>query len=303
MYPELLKLGPLTVHSYGLMLGIAFIVASWLLNKEFKRRDMDINIATTVTLLAIVFGIAGSKLFHLAANPGDLKNDFFGAVFSPAGLTFHGGLLTAMLAIYIYLRKKGIPFLVVADSTAPGLAIAYGIGRIGCHLAGDGDYGIPTTLPWGTDYSNGVVKPSLMFQGSDIAAGYPNGIVPDNTPLHPTPVYEFLIMVLVFWLLWKIRKREMPDGLLFSYYLILAGTERLLIEFIRLNPRLLLGLSEAQLIALALITAGSAGAYYYTKINNHKPRFVAPPELRYKEENSASDKTGSGKKKTAGGNR
>lgn len=297
MYPELIKIGPLTVHSYGLMLGIAFIAASWLLNKEFKRRDIDLNIATTITLLAIVFGIAGSKLFHLASNPGDLKNDFIGAVFSPGGLTFHGGLLTAMLAIYIYLKKKGLPFLVVADATAPGLAIAYGIGRIGCHLAGDGDYGIPTSLPWGTDYSNGVVKPSLMFQGSDIAATFPNGIVPDNTPLHPTPIYEFLTMMLVFWLLWQIRKKEMPDGLLFSYYLVMAGTERLLVEFIRLNPRLLLGLSEAQLIALGLITAGTAGIYYYTKVNQQKPRFVVPQELRYKEEIVASDATGSVKKK------
>ncbi len=298
MYPELLKLGPLTVHSYGLMLGIAFIIASWLLNKEFKRRDLDINIATTITLFAIVFGIAGSKLFHLFANPEDLKYDFWGAVFSPGGLTFHGGLLTAMLAIYIYLRKKSIPFLVVADAAAPSLALAYGIGRIGCHLAGDGDYGIPTSLPWGTDYSNGVVKPSLMFQGSDIAAGFPNGIVPDDTPLHPTPIYEFLVMLLVFWFLWRIRKKDMPDGLLFSYYLLLAGTERLLVEFIRLNPRILFGLSEAQLIAIGLMTAGTAGIYYYTKLNSSKPRFAAPPELRYKEEEEKSDKKSSSKKKS-----
>ena len=151
MYPELFKIGPFTVYSYGLMLGIAFIVASYILTKECERRKLNPNLATEITLLAIVFGIIGSKLFHLFENWNAFLQDPVGMAFSPGGLTFYGGLILATLAIWLYVRRKKIPFLVVADATSPSLILAYGIGRIGCHLAGDGDYGIPTSLPWGTD--------------------------------------------------------------------------------------------------------------------------------------------------------
>ncbi len=284
MYPEIVSFGPLTVHSYGLMLGISFIVASWMLSKEFERKGVDTSLATEVTLLAIVFGVLGSKLFHLFSNPGEFKSDPIGAIFSPGGLVFHGGLLLAMLAIYIRLRQKKIPFLFVADSVAPALALAYGIGRIGCHLAGDGDYGLPTSLPWGTNYEHGIVKPSLMFLGSEVAKAYPGGLVPDNTPLHPTPMYEFFAMVILTGILWKLRTKDWPIGKLFSIYLVGAGLERFLVEFIRLNPRLFLGLSEAQLVALGLFSAGAWGVYYYTFQNPDKPRFVVPESLKPKKE-------------------
>jgi phosphatidylglycerol:prolipoprotein diacylglycerol transferase len=276
MYPELFKIGPLTVYSFGLMLGISFIVASYILTKEFERKKLSSNLATEITLLAIIFGIIGSKLFSIFENWEEFVNDPAGVAFNPGGLTFYGGLILSIVAIWIYAKRKKIPFLVIADLTAPSLALAYGIGRIGCHLAGDGDYGIPTDLPWGTDYSNGTVPPSVMFRGSEIAEQYPGGIVPDNTPLHPTPVYEFLIMLLIFFILWKLRKKEWPDGKLFLVYLVLAGLERLSIEFIRLNPRLLFGLTEAQLISIGMILIGAGGIIYYNRQKNFN-KFVPPP--------------------------
>ncbi len=275
MYPELFKIGPFTVYSYGLMLGIAFIVASYVLTKEFERRKLNPNLATEITLLAIVFGIIGSKLFHLFENWDAFLNDPVGMAFSPGGLTFYGGLILATLAIWIYVRRKKIPFLVIADATSPSLILAYGIGRIGCHLAGDGDYGIPTNLPWGTDYSNGTVPPSVMFRGTDIAKHFPNGIVPDNTPLHPTPIYEFIAAIIIFAILWKLRKKGWVDGKIFMAYLVFAGVERFLVEIIRLNPRLMFGLSEAQLISIVMIVIGSLGFIYLTKRN--KPIFEPPP--------------------------
>ncbi len=275
MYPELFKIGPFTVYSYGLMLGIAFIIASYILTKEFERRKLNPNLATEITLLAIVFGIIGSKLFHLFENWNAFLQDPVGMAFSPGGLTFYGGLILATLAIWIYARRKKIPFPVIADATSPSLILAYGIGRIGCHLAGDGDYGIPTSLPWGTDYSNGTVPPSVMFRGTDIAKHFPNGIVPDNTPLHPTPIYEFLAAVLIFYVLWWLRKKDWSDGKLFMIYLVFAGIERFLVEIIRLNPRLLYGLSEAQLISIVMIVVGSLGFIYLTKRN--KPKFIPQP--------------------------
>ncbi len=186
-----------------------------------------------------------------------------GWLFLPEDLLFTAVLILATIAIIVWVKRKNIPFLYVADGTSPSLALAYGIGRIGCHLAGDGDYGFPTNLPWGTNYQNGTVPPSVMFRGSEIAKNYPNGIVPDNTPLHPTPLYEFFIMLMIFWILWKLRKKDWADGRLFMLYLIFAGIERFFIEFIRLNPKLMFGLSEAQLISVIMIIIGSVGFYYY----------------------------------------
>lgn len=265
MYPELLKLGPLTVYSYGFMLAVSFIVSSYLLTKEVERKGLEANIASEVTLLAIIFGIAGSKLFNLFENWSDFLADPFGMIFSAGGLTFYGGLILAIIAIAVFLKRKKIPFLYIADAASPSLALAYGIGRIGCHLAGDGDYGLPTSLPWGTNYQNGIVKPSQMFYGSDIAKNFPNGIIPDNTPLHPTPIYEFLVGLIIFFILWQLRKKNYHNGILFMIYLIFSGFARFFVEFIRLNPLLVFGLSEAQVISLALIVVGILGIFFINK--------------------------------------
>ena len=266
MCPKLLQIGPFPIYGYGLMLAIGFISASYLLTLEFKRRSIDPNLANNVTLLALIGGVAGSKILYLIEHWSSFVLDPIGMAFSPGGLTFYGGLILAALAIYIYGKRKGIKFLVVADSTSPGLILAYGIGRIGCHLAGDGDYGFPTTLPWGTDYSNGTYPPSAAFKGfPEITSQYPHGIVPDTTPCHPTPVYEFILCALIFWFLWHIRKNTKPDGKLFSLYLALAGLERFAIEFFRINPRMSFGLSEAQFISLGLMAVGVGGWMYLTK--------------------------------------
>ena len=278
MYPRLFQIGPFTVYSYGLMLGIAFIIASYFLTKELERRKMDPNLSTEITLIAIIFGIIGSKIFSILENWQAFLADPVGEIFSPGGLTFYGGFLIAAFAIFIIIKKKKIPFLVIADAIAPSLALAYGIGRIGCHLAGDGDYGIPTSLPWGTNYENGTVPPSYAFRGSEIANSFPNGIVPDNTPLHPTPIYEFLIGFIIFLILFKMNRKKVywQDGKVFMFYLIMAGTARFLIEFIRINPNFIFGLSEAQTIAIILILAGSLGLVYFAKHPDLK-KFVPPP--------------------------
>ncbi len=297
MYPELFKIGPFTVYSYGLMLGIAFIIASYILTKEFERRHLHPAIATEITLLAIVFGIVGSKALDLIENwDSFIKNPLI--AFSPGGLTFYGGLILATAAIWIYVKRKKIPFLVIADATSPSLILAYGIGRIGCQLAGDGDYGIPTSLPWGMNYANGTVKPhyALMqyFKDHPVLAAKDHyyqlssqvirtddyGTITkfdEVIRLHPAPIYEFIICLGIFFFLWHLRKKDWADGKLFMTYLILAGVERLSIEFIRLNPHLLFGLSEAQLISIVLIVVGAAGYYYFTKNKDRLPKFVPPP--------------------------
>jgi phosphatidylglycerol---prolipoprotein diacylglyceryl transferase len=277
MIPKLFEIGPFTVYSYGLMLGIAFIVASYLLTKELERRKIDPNISTEITLAAIIFGVIGAKLFSIFENIDAFLSNPIGEIFSPGGLTFYGGLILATLAIIVVIKRKKIPFLVLSDAASPSLALGYGIGRIGCHLAGDGDYGLPTNLPWGTNYENGTVPPSYAFRGSEIAKSYPGGVVPDNTPMHPTPVYEFIGAVIMFLILYYFnRKKGWPDGKVFMYYMILTGVARFLVETIRLNPRYILGMSQAQIISVLLFVVGCAGVYYFSKNKNMK-KFIPPP--------------------------
>ncbi|MEK6650964.1 MAG: prolipoprotein diacylglyceryl transferase [Bacteroidota bacterium] len=265
MCPKLFQIGPLPIYSFGLMLALAFLTASYLLTAEFKRRKLDPEIASTFTFLALVLGVAGSKLLHLIENWSDFISDPLRMALSPGGLTFHGGLLLTIVGIYFYLRSKKIPFLVGADATSPGLLLAYGIGRIGCHLAGDGDYGFPTTLPWGTDYSKGTYPPSMAFRDfPEVTSQYPGGLVPDNVLCHPTPMYEFIACAIGFWILWRLRTKLHPAGKMFMLYLIFAGTERFLVEFLRLNPRMVADLSQAQLISLGLVATGLIGWYLLT---------------------------------------
>jgi len=260
MIPILFKIGPFPIYSFGLMLGIGFLLGSYILALELKRKKLDPEIASTITILAVVFGIAGAKILFLIEEWSVFIRNPVGEAFSPGGLTWYGGFVLGMIAVTVYIRRKKIPFLKVWDGLAMGLMLAYGVSRLGCHLSGDGDYGFPTSLPWGTDYSHGTLPPSRAFAiFPEIASRYPGGIVPDTTPCHPTPVYEFLLGVAGFIVLWNLRKRPWPDGKMFMVYLMMSTVFRFSVEFLRLNPRLLWGLSEAQLIAVPLFVAGLAG--------------------------------------------
>lgn len=270
MRPVLFQIGPLTVYSFGLMMGIAFIVGNYFLSKETARKNLDPKIATEITLISIIAGIVGSKLLYLIENWSIFIKDPIGQAFTAGGLTFYGGLILTIVALVVYLKFQKIPFLVIADVTSPALALAYGIGRIGCHLAGDGDYGIPTSLPWGVNYEHGTVPPSIMFSDPDVMKYYPDIVkqfpngVPDNTLMHPTPVYEFLAAIIIFFILMRLLRKNYPDGKVFMVYLLFTGISRFMVEFIRLNPRLLFNLSEAQLISIVLMAAGIAGIIYYS---------------------------------------
>lgn len=266
MIPKLFQIGPVPVYSYGLMLGISFLVASFILSKEFKRKKLKENYAINITFIALIGGVIGAKLLYVIEDWSSIMSQpaskIFSSdgIFSPAGLTWYGGFVLAIIIIIIYSRVIKIPFLKICDAAAPSLAIGYGIARIGCHLSGDGDYGLPVSefaswVPWGTDYSKGTLPPSVAFRGTEIAEKF-GGAVPDNILCHPTPVYEFILGVTIFLILWKKRKTFKKDGELFFLYLVLSGVSRLMIEFLRINPKLAFGLSEAQLISAILIIIG-----------------------------------------------
>jgi phosphatidylglycerol:prolipoprotein diacylglycerol transferase len=260
MHPIIFSFGGITIYSFGLMMGISFLIGNYILTSEFKRKKLHPDLASNITLIALVAGVSGSKLLYLLENWSLFNKDPIGMTFSPGGLTFYGGFILATVSIYFYAQSKKIKFIHIADAAGPALLLAYGIARIGCHLAGDGDYGFPTNLPWGTDYSNGTYPPSAAFRNfPEVTSLFPNGVVPDNTLCHPTPIYETIICSVFFLFLWKNRMKWKADGQMFYTYLVLAGIERFSVEFFRLNPRLALGLSEAQIIAFILVLIGAIG--------------------------------------------
>jgi phosphatidylglycerol:prolipoprotein diacylglycerol transferase len=248
------------------MLGVTFLVASALFTRELRRSGMDENIGVTVTLLCLIGGIVGSKFFYILeewnfGSGGSLSSYFTKDVLlSPSGLTFYGGLILAILLVMIYCKIKSLSILKMFDLMCPGAAIGYGLARIGCHLSGDGDYGIAV---------NGTFWEFLGYS-------YANGTVPtkEGVLVHPTSIYEFLAAVLIFLFLWQNRSRYKTSGIIFAYYLILSGIERFFIEMIRINPRIAFGLSQAQVISIIMIIAGVI--ILYTRLNLEKKTLFQP---------------------------
>jgi len=249
MYPKLFEIGPIPVYSYGLMLGIAFLIASSTFSKELKRLKIEENVGIVITFIAIVCGIVGSKLFYIIEEWNFGSGNPIGYyltpenLFSPSGLTFYGGLILSFVVIYIYCRMKKVKLLQILDAMAPGTTLGYGLARIGCHLSGDGCYGTNV---------NGTFWEFL-------GATYSKGIVPTKVGelVHPTSLYELAFAILAFFILWNLRKKMKYSGQLFYIYLILTGIPRFLVEMIRLNPRIVLGLSQAQIISILMILAGA----------------------------------------------
>jgi len=268
MCPRLFHIGPVNIYSFGLMMALGFLIANYVLALDLKRRKLNPAIANNIILIGLATGIVGSKLLFLIENWSDFIANPIQEGFSPSGLTWYGGFVLAALCIYWYSRKIKVGFKIISDATSPALLLGYGVARLGCHFAGDGDYGFPTNLPWGTDYSKGTYPPSVAFKPfPEITSRYPNGIVPDNTPCQPTPVYEFIICTILFLIMWKYRKSIKPDGAMFALYLLVAGAERFSIEFLRINPRIAFGLSEAQLISIPLMLLGTLLLIYYRRVS------------------------------------
>ena len=234
MLPELHVLG-ITLQTFGLMLALAFVVAGVVAGRYLAELGRPADLAYEMVLAALVGGIVGSRLWWIGENFSQAKGDLLGSLFSGSGLVWYGGAIGGALCVLAWARWRGVLDLRTVDVAAAPLAAGYAVGRIGCQLAGDGDYGKPWDGPW--------------------AMAYPDGTVPTTTPVHPTPVYETLAMGLVAVLLWRWRHRWRP-GTLFALWLVLAGTERFLVEFVRRNPPELLGLTQPQLISVLMIAGG-----------------------------------------------
>lgn len=264
MYPELFSIGPIKFYSYGAMLAVAFLTASYFTSKEVARKNLP-DVTNTILALSIVLGIVGAKLFDVVEHLDEFARDPIGTLFSSGGLAYYGGLIFALVGNYLYLKWKGLPILRFLDAAAPSIILAYGIGRIGCLLAGDGCYGQPTDVPWAMTYPNGIVStlahknPQLVHEFRQL---FPDRPVPEDIPVHPTPIYESLYSFVFFAVLWKMRLQPRPDGQLFFLFLALQAISRFLVEFLRLNDIVAFGLTQAQLISIALLIVSIIGWQY-----------------------------------------
>ena len=235
MYPTLVDFGPIGIHSYGLMLATAFITVVFVLQYELKRRGFVAEQASTIVMAAALGGIVGAKLYS-ALLDGSLN---IRELFSTSGLVWYGGLIGGCLAVTIVILRSPNPFFATVDIVGPTVILGYGIGRIGCLLAGDGDYGPPSDLPW--------------------AMAFPNGTVPTDVPVHPTPIYESLMSFAFFGILWSQRHRFVNvPGTTFGISLMLLGVERFIAEFWRLTPRVLGWMSAAQIFSIVAFIVGIA---------------------------------------------
>lgn len=262
----------------GLLLGTLFAVQKWREKNKAKllkpeKRTVRIwpqDRVGDITLLALVFGLAGAKLFDIFENWSDFLLHPSAYLFSPAGLTMYGGLICAALAIGIYSRKHQIGFLPLSDAIAPGLMLAYGIGRLGCHFAGDGDWGIisdlsqkPFFLPdwaWSYSYPHNVLEAGVPI--ANCAGPYCTQL---TQGVFPTPLYEACFSILLAFILFGLRKSVKKSGLLFSIYLIFNGLERFTIEKIRVNNQLsLFGFhpTQAEVISIVLLLTGLVLLFY-----------------------------------------
>jgi phosphatidylglycerol:prolipoprotein diacylglycerol transferase len=235
MQPEI-HLGPLTLQTFGICFALAFIAAGAVLAKRLREIDKPSDWAYEIIFAGLIGGIVGSRVDYLIENWDQVSHDLLGNLFSGSGLVWYGGAIGGAIGVLGWAAWRGMLSVTLLDLTAVPLALGYAIGRIGCQLSGDGDYGQPWDGPW--------------------AMAYPHGTVPTTQTVHPTPVYETLVMCAVAMLLWRWRDRFRP-GVLFAIYLVLAGSERFLVEFIRRNDAVFIGLTWPQIFSVAMVAIGA----------------------------------------------
>ncbi|MFM1874700.1 MAG: hypothetical protein RL266_437 [Bacteroidota bacterium] len=284
------------IQSYGMMVGIGFLVGSLIITLEMKRKEAQGLLRSTfkkdklgnktevhphehvgnIAILCGFGGILGSKIFHNLENWDDFVQDPIGMMTSFGGFSFYGGLILAVILVVWYARKNSIKILPLVESGIPAVAIGYGFGRLGCHVSGDGDWGIPNDSPkpdwmsflpdwtWAYNYPNNVLGVDMIEyferKGYTSLTGY----------AYPTPIYEIAMSILIFGFLWGMRKRWQTPGIMIAWYFILTGIERLLIEQIRINNEyaILGGITQAEIISIVMIVLGSAGIYYMPKVGH-----------------------------------
>src|SRR5271165_1882043 len=237
MKPEIEILG-ISIKTFGVMFALGFLACGLVVARRLKELGKPVDWAYEIVFAALVGGVIGARAYYVIENYDQVKHDFFKSLFSGSGLVWYGGAIGGAIGVVLWMRWRHVLELRMFDMCATALALGYAIGRIGCQVSGDGDYGIRSNLPW--------------------AMGYPHGTVPTpaGVKVQPTPIYETVAMCLLAYVLWTLRDRVRP-GVIFALYLLLSGLERFLVEFIRRNNEVFVGLTAPQLASAALIVIGS----------------------------------------------
>jgi len=235
--PEIQLLG-ISIKTFGVAFALGFLACGLVVARRLRELGNPVDWAYEIVFAALLGGLVGARGYFLIQNYGEVKGNLIGHVFSGSGLVWYGGAIGGAIAVLAWMRWRGVLHLIYVDMCVTVLALGYAIGRIGCQVSGDGDYGIRSKLPW--------------------AMGYPHGTVPTppGVRVQPTPIYETVSMCLLAYFLWKLRDRVRP-GVVFGLYMVLSGLERLLVEFIRRNKEVMWGLTAPQLESIALMVAGA----------------------------------------------
>jgi phosphatidylglycerol:prolipoprotein diacylglycerol transferase len=234
--PEI-HIGPLDLKTFGLCFAGGFLVSGLILGRRFRELGRPVDWSYEMVFAALIGGLVGSRIDYVLQNWDKASDDLLGNILSGSGLVWFGGMVGGALGVILWARWRRFLGWQLFDTAAVPLAVGYAVGRVGCQVSGDGDYGTHSDLPW--------------------AMSYPDGTVPTTDTVHPTPVYETLAMGLAGAVLWRLRDRFAP-GVLFGLYLMIAGVERFLVEFIRRNDEVVGGLTQPQLISLVLLGLGAA---------------------------------------------
>ncbi len=260
-----IHIGSFHLPTFGLMLWVAAVAAAFVVDRAFKRERLTAD-AVGMVAIAVVAGIVGAKLWHVFDTPSEFRSIGWAVLWDNAGFAWYGGLIFGISALVLQGMRAKIGALRTLDLCAPAAAIGYGLGRIGCFLSGDGCYGI-------------VITP-VHFLGATFhpwGMAFPNGIEPINVPVYPTPLYELGAGLLIGWFLWWRLGKPHATGAILGQYLALSGLARFLVEFIRRNPKVLWGLSNAQLASAGAAVVGVALTLWCaTRPATEKERASAP---------------------------
>ena len=277
MYPVLFRfpeswplIGGVALNSFGIMLAVAFLVGTWAVQKHLERSGLEGEKAWDVGFISLVGGLIGAKLYWVFTHPDRLAADPMGTIFSGTGLTWYGGFGLGLVAFWWAVRRAELPMGVALDALGFGLPLSIALGRVGCFLAGD-DYGRPTGSPLGVAFPEGHPPTTVAVLQERFGITVDPELVErfgNVIPVHPTQLYEVALSLLVFGLVVVSAKARRRAGWIFGFWLALYGVQRFVIEALRINPRVFLGLTVAQLISVALV---AAGVFYMLRLRNGGP--------------------------------
>jgi len=293
VWPVILQIGPLTVYSFGTMAALGCIAAAWVIEREMNRRDLPGEVGWSIAIWGTAVGFLASAVWyyvqhhfwellsqpldtllasgaavgeHFRSAQGSLPTRLFSTLAGfGSGFVWYGGLIGGTLAVTWIIYRHHLPWLIMVDCIAPALALAYAIGRVGCLLAGDGDWGMPSELPWAMAFPNAIVGwPPLDEHGVPY---------PPDVRVHPTPIYEIIACLGIFFVLRALSRRPHANGAILWWYCVLAASERFVIEFWRTNTPVALGLTAAQIFSVLLF---AVGAWQLARVRGIQPAATRP---------------------------